>query len=158
MDAGEAKLMSDVERHGWSVMKVSNDAVPDFAYSVGLHRTFGHPELIAFGLDLDVMHRLINDVGEAVRGSARFRSGAISDAFLEGFGVTFRAVPQYQYAGHLGWARWFYDSDDFPALQLVYPDRHGRWPWQSGVSEEFRAIQPVLADMPEPPWAKRPAV
>ncbi|MFL5577733.1 MAG: DUF4262 domain-containing protein [Gemmatimonadaceae bacterium] len=51
----------------------------------------------------------------------------------------------------VGFARWFYGGDDFPVLQVVYPDRTGRYPWEDGVAEGFRAVQPVLADGPERP-------
>jgi hypothetical protein len=156
MDNSDADLAADVERFGWVVMKVSNDGGPDFAYSIGLFRTFGHAELIMFGLRPDTMHRIINDIGESIRRGVPVRAGAVSGEFLEGYDVTFRAVPKYQYAGHFGWGLSYYGAEEFPALQVIYPDRHGRWPWQDGVVEEFRQIQPVLADMPEPPWATRP--
>src|SRR6185503_14718031 len=74
------------------------------------------------------------------------------------YDVTFRRVPEYQYGAYLGWGMRFYAHDSFPVLQMIYPDREGRWPWQDGVSPGIRALQPVLADEPEPPWARDPAV
>lgn len=67
MDEHEAQTLADIDRFGWSVFKVGNDMGPDFAYSVGMFRTLSHPEILIFGLPLDTMHRLINDVGERVR-------------------------------------------------------------------------------------------
>ena len=107
-----------------------------------------------FGLSLDIMHRLINDVEDAVRGGARFVAGQVSDEFLTGYEVTFRSVPAFQYAGHLGWANWLYKNDQFPVLQMIYPDRKHRWPWEPGVTEVFRAGQPILADISTPPLAE----
>ena len=153
------ELLAEVATHGWIVMRISADGPgPDFAYSIGLVRTYGHPEVIVVGLPLDVAQRIINDLGKAVRDGARFRAGEISDAFLKDYDVTFRAVPGYQYGAYLGWGRRVYGDSDFPVLQLIYPDRAGRWPWQDGVSLQFRALQPVLADESEPPWAREPAV
>lgn len=40
------------------------------------------------------------------------------------------------------------------AVQMIYPDRHGRWPWDEGVSDAFRHQQPVLETDPVPEWAK----
>ena len=154
MDEHEAQTLADVDRFGWSVLKVSNDAGPDFAYSVGMFRTLGHPEILLFGLPLDVMHRLINDVGEQVRAGTRYVAGQVTDEFLEGYEVTFRAVPAFQYEGHLGWANWLYGGTNYPALQLVYPDRHRRWPWDAGVERGFRENQPILADIDVPSWAR----
>ena len=154
MDEHEAQTLADIDRFGWSVFKVGNDMGPDFAYSVGMFRTLSHPEILMFGLPLDTMHRLINDVGERVRAGARFAAGQVSGEFLEGFDVTFRTVPTFQHAGHLGWANWLYGGDAYPVLQMVYPDRLSRWPWDDGVAARFREIQPVLADIPVPDWAK----
>ncbi len=37
-----------------------------------------------------------------------------------------------------------YGDVDVPVLQLVYPDKQGRWPWDADVREGFRDSQPVL--------------
>lgn len=154
MDENEARILADVDRFGWSVMKVSNDVGPDFAYSVGMFRTLRHPEILLFGLPLDMMHRLINDVGEQARAGRRYIAGQVTDEFLEGYDVTFRLVPPFQYEGHLGWANWLHGGTEYPALQLVYPDRYHRWPWGEGVEPDFLRSQPVLADIDVPPWAR----
>jgi hypothetical protein len=154
MDEPEAQTLADIDRFGWSVFKVSNDQGPDFAYSVGMFRTLGHPEIVMFGLPLETMHQLINDVGARVRAGVRYVAGQVSDEFLAGYDITFRAVPAYQYQGHLGWANWLYSGEDYPVLQMVYPDRERRWPWDDGVAAGFLEQQPVLADIPVPPWAR----
>ena len=153
MDEHEAQTLADIDRFGWSVLKVSNDMGPDFAYSVGMFRTLAHPEILIFGLGLRDMHLLINDIGEHVRAGQRYTAGQVTDEFLNGYDVTFRAVPVYQYTGHFGWANWLYHGHEYPVLQMVYPDREHRWPWQDGVAAEFRERQPVLADIEVPPWA-----
>ena len=159
MDERVGELAADVATHGWIVMRISADSPgPDFAYSIGLVRTYGHPEIIIVGLPMDVAHQIINDVGAAVRDGTRFKAGETSDAFFNGYDVTFRAVPEYQYGAYLGWGRRFYGNSEFPVLQLVYPDPDGRWPWQEAVTPEFRELQPVLADEPEPLWARQAAV
>ena len=121
MDEHEAQVLADVDRFGWSVMKVSNDLGPDFAYSAGIYRTLGHPEIILFGLPLEIMHRLINDVGDRVRTGARYVAGQTSDEFLEGYPVTFRAVPTAHYRGHLGWATWLMAARRTPCCRWCIP-------------------------------------
>jgi hypothetical protein len=154
MDEDERKLVSDVETYGWHVINVlEDDAGPPFSYSVGLHRTLRHPEVIVVGLPRAVAHPIINSLGEAARAGRRYEAGGVYEEFLEGYDCTFRAVPRRQYANYVGWASWFYDGVEFPLLQLIYPDRNARWPWQAGVDEGFRTRQPVLADEGDPPWA-----
>ena len=155
-----AEFAADIATYGWIVMKVAANSAPDpdFAYSIGLFQTYEHPEIILVGLDAETAHTIINDVGAAVRDGKRYAAGTTSDEFLEGYEVTFRAVPDHQYGAYLGWGRRYYAGRAVPALQLVFPDRSGRWPWDDHASPEFRAAQPILADTPEPPWAREPAV
>ena len=153
----EERCVADVEQYGLHVIKVSAEPdSPAFAYTVGLCRTFGHPEVIMFGLGLDTMHQLLNDLADAIREGYRFDSGDVSDRLLDGYDVTFRTVPERQYAAYLGWAIWFNDGHEFPALQMIYPDRERRWPWADGVAEGFRLNQPLLERAPFPSWARDP--
>jgi hypothetical protein len=60
--------------------------------------------------------------------------------------VFFRAMEKKHYREYLGFARWFYDGDEFPVLQCVWPDKGHRYPWHPEASEPFRKRQPVLYD------------
>ena len=149
MHPAEQRVHDDVHQFGWHVIKVP-DGDPEFAYTIGLFRTFGHPELFIIGLPVaDVAHPVLNTLGDEVRAGRRFAPGETSDAALAGYDVTFRHVPPTAYREHLGWALWYYSGEPFPVLQVVYPDRHGHWPWAPEASDDFRAFQPVL-DSPGP--------
>jgi len=140
----DEELRTDVEQHQWVVLKVDAETTADYGYSVGLTRSFGHPELVVVGLDDDTMQDLINEIGDAVAGGAAFRDGSTSPDFLEGYDVTFRALPPSMRATHFAWADRFYGEGDFSVLQVVYPDRRGRWPWDPAVAADFRKGQPIL--------------
>ena len=146
-DAIERKLREDVEKHGWHVLNVlsKGGTSPGWSYSVGLFHTFGHPEIVVVGLPPDTGHAIINDVGAAIRAGRRLEDGMVDAGFLEGYDSLFRQVPASRYESHFGRAIDFYGGTDFPVLQLVYPDREGRWPWEEGVAAGFREAQPVLA-------------
>lgn len=61
------------------------------------------------------------------------------------FNVCFRTVEQQHYREYLGYARWYYNGDDFPALQCVWPDSHHRYPGHSEADSDFLRRQPVLS-------------
>jgi hypothetical protein len=146
-DEHDRKLLADVERHGWHVLGIEEDEEgPGFAYSVGMYRSFGHPEVIVFGLPVRVMHQIINTVGEAARSGERFEHLDESGDVLDGYNVAFRTVERRHYREYLGYARWFYRGDDFPALQCVWPDRQHRYPWHAEAGPDFARRQPVLSD------------
>ena len=131
---------------GWAVLAIPEDEEgPPFAYSIGMYRTLGHADVILIGQKIEAMHAIINHIGEQVRGGQRFEDGGVYPDILEGFDVCFRQVPPARYPEYLGYGRWFYKGDDFPVLQCVWPDRQGRFPWDPGAPEGFRARQPVLS-------------
>lgn len=146
-DEHDRKLLADVEGHGWHVIGVEEDEEgPGFAYSIGLYHTFGHPEVIALGLPVRVLHRIITAVGEEVRSGKRFEHLDESGDVLEGYDVAFRAVERRHYPDYFCYARWFYRGDGFPALQCVWPDSARRYPWHPESDVAFARRQPLLSD------------
>jgi hypothetical protein len=140
-----AQVQNDIDTYGWHVILVSEDGEgPGFAYSIGLHRTLRHPEVVIFGLDLAILHRLVNDIAAEVRRGERFGEGDTSDEILEGYPVAFRGVSAEFYEEYLGQAIRYYGGTAFPALQCFWPDREGRFPWQSGYGYGVDQLQPQL--------------
>jgi hypothetical protein len=66
------------------------------------------------------------------------------DGYLEGYPVVFKEVRRERYRGVLGYGLWYYDGDAFPALQCVWPDKQGRFPWEAEFEERYRRMQPLL--------------
>ncbi len=142
----DRKLLDDIEEHGVHVVHVpGDDDVPQFSFSVGLWHSFEQPEVIVFGLPPDIAHELLNVVADEAGEGKSFLADSRHEGLLHNYPVRFFAVPKALYADFLGSARWAYEGDDFPAVQLVWPDKQGRWPWDAGVREVFRDSQPVLA-------------
>lgn len=145
-DDYERKLLDDVRDHGWHLLMVEADAnCPGFVYSVGLYQTLHHPEVILFGLNpTKMMGVIINDIGRLIREGRRFENECESDELLEGYSCTFRTVPVAVYPDYLGFAMWYYRPASFPAVQCFWPDRNGRYPWQSDCNAGVRSRQPIL--------------
>ena len=94
----DQKLLNDVETYGWHVLKVfGDDTNPGFGYSVGLFKTFGHPEIIIIGLNLDLTHSIINNVGDDIRAGKVYESGKFYSELLEGFDCYFTSVGRLYY-------------------------------------------------------------
>src|SRR5512144_553940 len=101
VDPADQKVLDDVEKHGWHVVKVLPEAeFPGFAYTVGLFKTFTHPEVLIYGIPGDRAHQILNDLGNEVRAGHRFNVGQTYDTLLEGYSCTFRTIPQAQYGEH----------------------------------------------------------
>lgn len=145
MNAREQKALDDVAQHGCHILHVVGEGdLPPFSYSIGIHRTCKAPELILVGLEQPISHWIVNEYSRRVQQGERFLVGAHVAGFLEGFEVTFREVHKSHYREYLGWGRWFYESEDFPVLQMIWPTTEGTWPWDANATPWLRAQQPVL--------------
>jgi len=143
----DQKFLSNIETHGWVVTKVfgsEGETGPEFAYSAGLFHVYKHPEIIIFGLDLDIMHKIINNIGNAVKSGTQFESGNEYQHIFAKCGCQFRLVEPAWYKDYLGWAIWFYEGSKFPVLQCFWPDREGRYPWDPGCASGVVELQPFL--------------
>ena len=101
-------------------------------YTIGL-TGHGHPELILFGLPPDISRPVLLAAADGIiAGRRAFAAGQHTDDLLEGHQATFVTVTEPE--RHLPAAAQFYAATGtaVEALQVVWPDRYHRWPWQPG--------------------------
>jgi hypothetical protein len=109
-----------------------------------LFDSYRHPEIVIFGLDLDTMHKIINNIGDKVRVGSLFEPWNEYQDIFARCGCQFRPVDPSYYRDYLGWAIWFYKADPFPVLQCFWPDRQGRYPWDPVCDPGIITSQPLL--------------
>lgn len=144
----DKKLLSDINTHGWHVLKImGDDNGPGFCYSVGLFKTFKHPEILIIGLKLDLAHTLINNIGEDIRTGKNFLSGQFYKDILDGYECLMLDVNKDYYDQYFGYAKWYYKNNDFPVLQCIYPTVKGVFPWDKFWPNEIKNLQPVLGQL-----------
>jgi hypothetical protein len=149
-NTGDRRFLEIVDEYGWHVMNVAPrvDSIEKqewFSYSTGLFRAFGHAEILLCGLDSSTAHRVINDIGNAVKAGRKFELEAdCSDVFARGLRCQFRPLHGSNYADYVGWSMWFYEGNNFPVWQCFWPDKAGLYPWQAGCSPDVIEVQPLL--------------
>ena len=131
------ELRALIDMHGWAVQYVESDRRP-IAYTIGL-RDWGSPELLVTGQPTDRSMGLLNAVGRY----------SVSETVPEpGDHVEVPGYPRLEIVevdqpdAHLKFAVDFYGRQ-FRALQLVWADDRGRWPWARGFNTGGLR-QPVL--------------
>jgi hypothetical protein len=151
-DPAEQNIIDHVREYGWSVMKVapavdSDDPDEWFAYTIGLPNTFGWPELICFGLGTEVMGQLLNNAVDDLRNHQLVpQPGLQLNEVAEGFPVRLalnRNIPRT----YFGYANWFARHSGKPMpdwLQLVWPDKHGKFPDDPDCLPEVVQMQTPL--------------
>lgn len=141
----DRKILEDVEESGLHVVTVAGEGGrPGYSFTVGLWESFGQPEVVVFGLPQEIAHELLELLADEADEGHRFLAGTRHEGLLQDYPVRFFEVPKSRYAEYLGSACWAYEGDDFPAVQLVWPDKQGRWPWDPDGRDGFREAQPVL--------------
>jgi len=132
-----------VDKGMWWIGAV-DDAEP-FAYTVGLHRLFQHPEVLLTGLRAQTAMGVLNALGNKIRDGARYETGErIAGVLTGGMSVALRPIKSKQtYRDYLGYALWFYGGDWFPVVQLVWPDKKNVLPTESGFDPALAAKQPL---------------
>lgn len=146
-DDGDRKLLEDVRTQGRHIVLIeADDEGPAFGFTVGLHRTYGHPEVILFGLRIQVIHALLDHIGDRVAAGSRFDAWHEADELLEGRKVIFAPAEPRHYREYLGYACWFHQGTNFPVLQCLWPDAADLFPWNSDFSPQLVPRQPLLSD------------
>jgi len=149
LDSSEQQIVNDVERFGWHITMVapridSNDPDQWFAYTIGLPKTFGWPELICFGLSTSLMGNLLNSaVAELRHRHLTPRPGLVLHDVAEGFPVRLEANPLIP-KNYFGFANWFASYSGMPMpewLQLFWPDKQGRFPSEPDCVPEVVQLQ-----------------
>ena len=151
-DASEQKVIDDIATHGWHGVHISADEVgPGYAFTIGACHSFGQPEFLIMGLPRAMAHQILDVALDAARSGAITDFTATTDALLEGHQCAFVRVPVEQYRNYVGYARWYYQGDDFMLYQIVWPSRDGHFPWDAEASAQYVESQPLLG--PAPPAA-----
>jgi len=152
-DASEQKVIDDVKKYGWHCVHIAaEDESPPFSFTLGLYHTYNHPELIIFGLPGKIAHQIFCIAADAAKEGKPINVGKPTEDFVEGYPTLFVRVPKREYREHVGFCRWYYNGNDFPLYQIVWPSRENRFPWHANVPASFGAVQPVLGSVPRK-WA-----
>lgn len=134
-----------IEKYGLSVVMIeSTKYLPSFAYSVGLKENYNHPEIICFGLNTQILHEIINDVGGIIKTEGKINNEEEYDNIFQNTRAKFLKIDERNIEDYFGVAMKYYDSKEFKGLQLIWTDRNNKFPWEEGFEEEFKFKQPLL--------------
>lgn len=130
-----AELSANIQQHGWLVFSVVGETQPLYSYTVGLFETFGHPEVVLSGLDMDLAQALLNDIGSTVAQGLVREPEELYNDILSDYPCLFKAVPVTVYEHYFGRALVFYGETTFPVLQCLWPDALKRFPGDIGYDK-----------------------
>ena len=143
----EAKkaIKENIEKFGCHLALLEADNyLPGFAYTIGLYEKFNHPEIICFGLSNKVMGAMLNHACDLIKEGKILKPDEHYSGFLQNFPIQFIEVNENFYADYVGYAGWYYNSFDFPLLQIVWTDKQSKFPWEDRFNVDWKFKQPLL--------------
>ncbi|MEV6374772.1 DUF4262 domain-containing protein [Micromonospora musae] len=146
----ELTTIGHIQQHGWTVKMIpEDDEGPGWAYTVGLWHTLRLPELAMFGLDVGLSKACLNDLGTMATNGVALEAEQVRDDVIERYPVHLKSIDYRWYKAFFGRAIAFYRRPPIPFLQVVWPDRQGRFHWDRGSDEQLHQRQPQLWKRPE---------
>lgn len=144
-----------IETEGWALEPVppsteTDPPTPSYAYTIGVPALVGFPEIAVFGLTPVAAKGLLGLVIDACRGGTEIPFGVELVGLLDNELRCLFAPIDLDEAGALfEVAASWYRGEPFAMVQLVYPDRNGWMPYESGFEERLRLAQPVIGTLGE---------
>ncbi|MEA3056070.1 MAG: hypothetical protein QOD30_1502 [Actinomycetota bacterium] len=132
-----------------------------WTYSIGLAEGFDHPELFVVGsFCYECSGHLLNSIGELVANGARFDRPTSNELVLVDRGADVPVhlrpvegrplVTNWFAAWHAYYRSKPYEPPPLSVVQVVLPDRAGRYPWEPGCDPDL-AVRQQVPDEPTRP-------
>ena len=140
------RAKKDIERFGWHWVAVPGErGSPGFLFTIGLWKTYHHPELLLFAPgDPQELSGGLTAMAKRIAAGETFSDKKTFEGLFGNFPGSLRRVDKSWYAEFVGTAMGVYESDDFPVLQVVWPDKNSLFPWQPGFDGDLFRAQPLL--------------
>ncbi len=139
-----------IEQNGWALEPVTPRAdteppTPAYAYTIGVPALTGFPEIAVFGLTPAAANGLIGLVVDALRGGTQIPFGVELVGLLDNdLRCVFAPVDLEVHGPAFATAAAWYTGQPFSMVQLLYPDRNGFMPYETGYDQRMRIAQPIV--------------
>jgi hypothetical protein len=139
-----------IETNGWALEAVAPNAehsppTPAYAYTIGVPALTGWAEVAVFGLTPVAANGLIGMVVDALLGGTQIPTGVELVGLLDNdLRCYFAPIGPDTSAAWFATAHSWYRGGSFEMVQLLYPDRNGFLPYETGFDQRMRMAQPVV--------------
>lgn len=152
LDSRDKKFLEIIEKYDCHVMNVfptEEDHGPEFTYSTGIYEKLQQPELLIFGLKSNLSHSMVNIYRDQVQNGVTFEHGQYYEGFIEGFSILMINANEAAHKDYATWSQWYYQSQNYPMYQVIWPSTQGIWPWEKDASDFLKDNQPILGSIPD---------
>jgi len=139
-----------IETNGWALEPVeanpdADPPKPAYAYSIGMPGAVDFSDVVVFGLKPAAANGLVTLVADACRGGTEIPVEVELVGFLDNeLRCYFAPVDVEVHGAFFGTAAAWYRGESFSMVQLLFPDRNGFMPYETGYEQRMRLAQPIL--------------
>lgn len=148
-DAYKKRVLDNIERTGLSITGVFPEPdSPGFTYSIGMHR-HEMPDLIIFSVPPELGQHIMNALyAKAKEGTITLQDGeVVDDKDITSMPLVLRATDP-ELVEEYATGSYSLSSEETghanSVLQIVWPDTHGRYPWDATFDRSFEDSQKEL--------------
>jgi len=150
----------NILEYGMSVMGIQqeNDSegkavTPCFSYSVGISKTLKAPEVIFFGIPFGYGKMFLDTIYAKIKKEGQFPLGK-KITQIANMPVVFLPVSKDIASGFMYQAKSYYAEvgGDWEAIQLVFPDKNGKFDWEEGSDPSHSEIVKIIGDTSVVNW------
>lgn len=117
------QVRDGIAEHGWLCVHIMAErGEAPYSFTVGLFRTYSHPELIVFGLSPEVAHAIFSRAVHNIQQGQHLSYGPCP-GLIDGVNCEARWVPIEQYQRYVALCRQYYAGDRFSLLEIVWAGR-----------------------------------
>ena len=132
-----AQMRERISRHGWTIQGVEGEVDKEgvhqsFAYTVGFTR-HGLPEILLTGRNFDEASAVLNELGGAIRRGLRLAP----ETQMTAGGFDLFLLPVVRTQDLLYSAHYLYGNRPISALQAVWADPDGNFPWEQRYPDDI---------------------
>jgi len=142
-EAVQQRIEDNIREHGVAIIFTRTElagATLNLAYTIGL-ADIGCPEVLVFALPAESAHMILNDIARRAREGTLPMNEPLHD--LANLPLVLKPVAPSIAAEYIVQAN-ARIGRELPALQLVWSDTRGLFPWEEGFETRLLAAQPPL--------------
>ena len=123
----------------------SDPPVAGYIYTIGFPQAFDFPEVVLFGLQPIAARGLFDLVADLLRGGTEIPLGVeLAGLFDNDLRCVFAPVDLAEWGALFSTGLAWHRGAQFEIVQLLWPDRNGFLPTESGFDRRLVLAQPVL--------------
>lgn len=129
-----------IETRGWAV-----EIEPGCTYSIGFPEAYGFPDVAVLGMKPSGASSVLELVAEQLAAGVEIPVDTeVTGLFDGGLRSVFLTIDAERVTDRFATARAWRRGVEPAMVQLVWPDRNGWLPYESGAAAEVRDAQPVI--------------